>query len=52
VVSGDAAATTNHIVASLPQRRLSAAAELAMFSTDIPLALIFYVLLRPVNTNL
>jgi hypothetical protein len=52
VVSGDAAATTNHISASLPQWRLSVAAELAMFSIDIPLALIFYVLLRPVNANL
>jgi hypothetical protein len=52
VVSGDAAATSNHILASQPQWRLSVAAELAMFSIDIPLALIFYVLLRPVSANL
>ncbi len=52
VAAGDAAATSNHILASQQQWRLSVAAELAMFSIDIPLALIFYVLLRPVSANL
>jgi hypothetical protein len=52
VAAGDAAATSNHILVSQSQWRLSVAAELAMFSCDIPLALIFYVLLRPVNANL
>jgi hypothetical protein len=52
VAAGDAAATTNHILASQSQWRLSVAAELAMFSCDIPIALIFYILLRPVNANL
>lgn len=49
IVSGDAAATASHILASASQWRLSLAAELVMFGCDIPLALIFYVLLRPVN---
>jgi hypothetical protein len=52
IVPGDAAATANRTVASLLQWRVSVGAELVMFTCDIPLALIFYVLLRPVNANL
>jgi hypothetical protein len=52
IVSGDAAATAAHIMASPVQWRISMAAELTMFGCDIPLAVIFYVLLRPVNANL
>lgn len=52
VVPGDAAATVSHISASLLQWRISVAAEMAMFTCDIPLAVIFYILLRPVNANL
>lgn len=52
IVSGDPSATAQHIASSISQWRLSAAAELIMFGCDVPLALIFYVLLRPVNENL
>lgn len=52
IVSGDPAATAHHIVASLSQWRLASAAELVMFACDMALALIFYVLLRPVNAGL
>ena len=52
VVVGDPSATAQHIASSLSQWRLSVAAELVMFGCDIPLALIFYVLLRPVNESL
>ncbi|HEX3458872.1 MAG TPA: DUF4386 domain-containing protein, partial [Candidatus Baltobacteraceae bacterium] len=52
VVPGDAAATVSHISSSLQQWRISVAAEMAMFTCDIPLAAIFYILLRPVNANL
>jgi len=52
IVPGDAAATIAHISASLQQWRISVAAEMAMFTCDIPLAVIFYILLRPVNANL
>ena len=52
VVPGDPAATVSHISASLGQWRVSVAAEMAMFTCDIPLAVIFYILLRPVNANL
>ncbi|HEY2474357.1 MAG TPA: DUF4386 domain-containing protein [Candidatus Cybelea sp.] len=52
VVSGDAAATAAHLTASVNQWRLSIAADLVMFSCDIPLAALFFVLLRPVNAGL
>jgi Domain of unknown function (DUF4386) len=52
IVSDDPAATAHHIVASLSQWRIATASELVMFSCDIALALIFYILLRPVNANL
>ena len=52
VVSGDPAATAAHLAASQNQWRLSIVAELVMFSCDIPLAVIFFILLRPVNPGL
>jgi Domain of unknown function (DUF4386) len=52
IVPGDPAATASHIAASQMQWRLSIGAELIMFTCDIPLAAIFFVLLRPVNPTL
>jgi hypothetical protein len=52
VVSRDPAATAAHLVASQNLWRLSIVAELIMFSCDIPLAVIFFILLRPVNPAL
>ena len=52
IVSGDAAATASRIAASQTQWRLSIASALIMFTCDVPLAVIFYVLLRPVNDGL
>lgn len=52
VVSNDAAATAHHILASPAQWRVSALAELIMFGCDVPLAAIFFVLLRPVSEGL
>lgn len=52
IVSGDAAATANNIIASQLLWRSGIAADLLMHICDIPLMLIFYVLLKPVNKNL
>ena len=52
IVSGDAAATANNIMASQLLWRLGIAGDLVMHICDVPLMLIFYVLLRPVNKNL
>ena len=52
VVSGDAAATAAHIVASPLLWRIGIAGDLIMQVTDVPMILIFYVLLKPVNRNL
>lgn len=52
IVSGDAAATANHILASSSLWRAGIAGDLIMQITDIPLILIFYVLLKPVNKQL
>ena len=52
VVSGDAAATANNIIASPLLWRMGIAVDLIMQLCDIPLMLIFYVLLKPVNKNL
>jgi hypothetical protein len=49
IVSGDAAATAHNIVASSALYRLGFAAYLVEAICDITLALVFYVLLRPVN---
>jgi Domain of unknown function (DUF4386) len=52
VVSGDAAATAHNIMASQSLWRTGIAGDLIMHVCDVPLMLIFYVLLRPVNRNL
>ena len=52
IVSGDAAATANNIVTHESLWRLGGAGELLMLVCDVTLALILYVLLRPVNRNL
>lgn len=52
VVSGDATATANNIMASQLLWRISVAGELIMLVCSVALALIFYVLLRPVSKNL
>jgi hypothetical protein len=52
VVPGDAAATAHNIMASQSLWRLGIAGDLIMHVCDVPLMLIFYVLLRPVNRTL
>lgn len=52
IVSGDATATANNIMASPLLWRIGIAGDLVMHLCDIPLVLIFYVLLRPVSKNL
>lgn len=52
IVSGDAAATAANILANEQMFRMAFAGEILMLVFDVALALIFYVLLRPVNKNL
>jgi hypothetical protein len=52
IVSGDVTATANNIIASLSLWRLGITGDLIMHVCDVPVMLIFYVLLRPVNANL
>jgi hypothetical protein len=52
VIPGDPAATAQQIMASPFLWRIGICADLVMQVCDIPLMLIFYVLLRPVNRNL
>ncbi len=52
VVSGDALSTASHIMASPSLWRIGIAGDLLMHVCDVPLMLIFYVLLRPVNKHL
>lgn len=52
IVSGDATATANNIMASPLLWRIGIAGDIIMHVLDIPLMLVFYVLLRPVNKNL
>lgn len=52
IVAGDVTATANNIMASRLLWRVGIAADLVMHVCDVPLMLIFYVLLRPVNRNL
>jgi hypothetical protein len=52
IVTGDAIATANNIMASQLMWRIGIAADLIMHVCDIPLMLIIYVLLRPANRNL
>lgn len=51
VVSGDAAATASNVLASEALWRLGVAGDLLMHVCDIPLILIFYVLLKPVSKH-
>jgi Domain of unknown function (DUF4386) len=50
--SGDPAATLRTISSSEPWLRVVSGAELINFVLDVPLALIFYVLLAPVDRNI
>lgn len=52
VVSGDASATAQNIMTSELLWRIGIAADLLMHVCDIPVMLILYVLLKPVNKNL
>src|ERR1041385_3317233 len=52
VVSGDAVSTANNIMASQSLWRVGIAGDILMHVFDIPLMLIFYILLKPVNKNL
>jgi hypothetical protein len=52
VVPGDAAATAHRIMASESLFRFGIAGDLIMHITDVPMAVIFYVLLRPVSRDL
>src|SRR5262252_3467632 len=52
IVPGDAAATAHNIMASPSLWRAGIAGDLLMHICDVPLMLVFYVLLRPVNRNL
>jgi len=52
VVSGNAASTAHNIMASPSLWRAGIAGDLVMHVCDVPLMVIFYVLLRPVNGNL
>jgi hypothetical protein len=52
IVSGDATATANNIIASQLLWRISIAGDLIALVCSVALALIFYVLLRPVSKNL
>ena len=52
IVSGDAMSTANNIMAAQSLWRIGIAGDLLMHVCDVPLMLVFYVLLRPVNKNL
>ncbi len=52
IVVGDVTATANNIVASQLLWRSGIAADLIMHVCDLPIMLIIYILLRPVNKNI
>jgi len=52
IVPGDAAATLDRLVASQSLWRIGIALDLLMHVCDIPLMVILYILLRPVNKDL
>ncbi len=52
VVPGDAAATANNVLASEMLLRTGIAADLIMILADVALALVFYVLFKPVSSSL
>ncbi len=52
IVSGDATATANNIVASESLFRTGLVADLIVFLCDVGVAILFYVVLRPVSKTL
>ncbi len=52
IISGDAITTANSIMASPLLWRMGIIADLVMHICDVPVMLIIYILLRPVNKNL
>ncbi len=52
IVSGDVTATANNIIASQFLWRTGIVADLIMHVLDIPIMLVIYILLKPVNKNL
>jgi uncharacterized protein DUF4386 len=52
IVSGNAAATANHIAGSITLWRSAIAGDIVMHMCDIGVMLVFYVLLSPVNRNI
>ena len=52
IVSGDAASTASNVMASQSLWRIGIAGDIMMHVFDIPLILILYLLLKPVNKNL
>src|SRR4051812_10087311 len=52
IVPGNGAATASNIIAHELLWRMGIACDLLMHLCDVPLMLVFYVLLRPVNRNL
>ncbi len=52
IAPGDAVATGNNIMASQSLWRIGILGDLMMHLFDIPVMLVFYVLLKPVNKNL
>jgi hypothetical protein len=52
IVSGDAATTVENITASAGLFRMGIAGDLIMIMSDVALALIFYILLKPVSNTL
>jgi hypothetical protein len=52
IVAGDAASTVHKIMASSLLFRSGIAGDLLMHASDVPMILIFYVLLKPVNKDL
>ncbi len=52
LVTGNAAATADNILAHAHLWRIGIAGDLLMQVTDLPIMLIFYILLKPVNKNL
>src|ERR1700676_250280 len=52
IVPGDVSTTADNIIASEHLWRLGISGDLIMHICDVPLMLIFYILLRPVSRNL
>src|SRR5262249_49153308 len=52
VVAGDVAATAHNILTSEFLFRCGIAGDLIMHVTDVPMTVIFYVLLRPISRDL